>query len=507
MTARTFGTVESKELGDGTTSVRGRFNYRGCRYRVVFGRDVEGWTEARARQEMADICVLLRAGMPLDEVQSRYRPEPPAAPDAFLARDVSFHAYASEWFARRCSGELGHRPAADATREHYLWALSHLLPFFARMPVAKISKRDCERFRGELFSDSHELRALIAEGEKPTYENGRPRRPLALRSIRSVMVLLAQILEDAVEDELRSDNPARAKRLRVRVPKPNRTFLEIDQLVALLDAARKLEQAPQLNKRAKLTQQQAEQIRTRLADGETQYALCSEYGLSTPAMSLLAQGKTYSGQGRRIGWRAFCAVLGYAGPRISEALNLREQDVRLHDPNGSRLWIADSKTETGIRHVEITPALRTELLDYRVEKARRGYPTSPGTPFFCTAKGTRWDEDNVRQNIFAPVVELASRSLTESSLPPLPRVTPHSLRRTYVSIMLLATNFDIPFVQSQVGHASAKMTLDVYNQLLDRSKRDHGTAFDALIASARNTLYKPSAESETRSTPDPAVQP
>lgn len=57
------------------------------------------------------------------------------------------------------------------------------------------------------------------------------------------MVLLAQILEDAVEDELRPENPARAKRLRVRVPKPNRTFLEIDQLVALLDAARKLEQS------------------------------------------------------------------------------------------------------------------------------------------------------------------------------------------------------------------------------------------------------------------------
>lgn len=112
----------------------------------------------------------------------------------------------------------------------------------------------------------------------------------------------------------------------------------------------------------------------------------------------------------------------------------------------------------------------------------------------------------MRQNIFAPVVELASRGLTESSLPPLPRVTPHSPRRTYVSIMLLATNFDIPFVQSQVGHASAKMTLDVYNQLLDRSKRDDGTAFDALIASARNTLYKPSAESETRSTPDPAIR-
>jgi integrase len=375
-------------LCDGTTSVRARFNHRGCRYRVAFGRDVDGWTEARARQEMQDIRVLLRAGMPIEEVQGRWRPGLPGTTHAFVESDVTFHVYASEWFKRRCSGELGERPPAEATREHYLWALSHLLPFFARMPVARISKRDCERFRGTLFADSETLRVLIAEGAKPTYENGQPRRPLSLRSIRSVMVLLAQILEDAVEDELRPDNPARAKRLRVRVPKPTRTFLEIDQLVSLLDAARELERTPRLNKRAKITQQQAEQIRTRLARGETQRALCREYGLSTAAMSLLAQGKTYRGQSSRKGWRALCAVLGYAGPRISEALDLCERDVRLHDPNSSRLWIADSKTETGIRHVEITPALRAELLDYRAEKARRGYTTTPDTPFFCTEKGT-----------------------------------------------------------------------------------------------------------------------
>jgi integrase len=57
--------------------------------------------------------------------------------------------------------------------------------------------------------------------------------------------------------------------------------------------------------------------------------------------------------------------------------------------------------------------------------------------------------------------------------------------------MLLATNFDIAYVQSQVGHAQATMTLDVYNQLIDRSKRAHGTAFDALLNDARNTLYGP----------------
>jgi hypothetical protein len=63
------------------------------------------------------------------------------------------------------------------------------------------------------------------------------------------------------------------------------------------------------------------------------------------------------------------------------------------------------------------------------------------------------------------------------------------MRRTCVSVMLLATNFGVPFVQSQVVHADSKLTMDVYAQLLDRSKRAHGAAFDALLTDAQETLY------------------
>ena len=51
-------------------------------------------------------------------------------------------------------------------------------------------------------------------------------------------------------------------------------------------------------------------------------------------------------------------------------------------------------------------------------------------------------------------------------------------------IGLLATNFDVKWVMSQVGHADSKMTMDVYAQLLDRHKRAHGAAFDSLLAKA-----------------------
>ena len=483
---RASGTIEKVRLADGSTSVRARFTHDGVRHRIVFGRDVDGWTPERGRAELDDVLAQLKAGIPIGDILGRYAPPPPDADESDPA--ITFHEYASDWLARRQRGEIGDEPLSESSHKDYLWRLSkHILPFFGRLAVAQISDVDCRRFRAKLFTDREDIAKIIAAGGRPTHPNGQARRPLSQRSIQKLMGLLAQILDDAVEDKLRPDNPARSKRLRVKVPKPNRTFLEIDQFAALLDAARELEAQPRSTARAKLTGAQAAEIRRRVAAGETQTKLCAEFGIGSGAMSMLVNGKTYR-QDRRVGLRAMCATLGYAGPRISEALDLRERDVRLHDRASSRLWIADSKTATGIRHVEITPQLRDELLAHRADKIRAGYPAGPDDYFFCTHDGKRWDSGNVRQRIIAPAVEAASARMAELGMPPLPHVTPHTLRRTYVSIMLLATNFDVPFVQRQVGHADSKMTMDVYAQLLDRSKRDHGAAFDALMIEAQGTL-------------------
>ncbi len=483
------GTVEMVPLKDGSVSVRGRFSHRGERYRAVFGLDVEGWTKQRGERELKNIYAQLDAGIPIEQILARYDP-PPLSVLSDYRPGVLFDVYASRWLERMRIGEIGEAPIVDNTHTDYLWRLRlYILPFFGRIPVAQIIDTHCKDFRAKLFADRDMLQKVIEAGGRPTYKNGRPRKPLSLRSIQMMMTLLAQILDEAVEDKLRADNPARSKRLHVRVPKPKRTFLEIDQLVAWLDAAGELEAAPRSTKRAKLTTAQVEEIRARLAGGETQYAVRLDYGLSSGSMSMLANGKTYRGDNGRVGWRALCAMLGYAGPRIIEALGLNEKDVRLHDPAASRLWIADSKTETGVRHVEVTLTLRDFLIAHRAEKIRRGYPTEPDSPFFCTRKGTRWDDDNVRERIVAAAAELASTRLVASGLPPLPHVTPHTLRRTYVSIMLLATNFDVTYVQKQVGHSDSKLTVDVYNQLLDRSKREHGIAFDKLVSDAQTTLY------------------
>src|SRR5437762_46516 len=74
--------------------------------------------------------------------------------------------------------------------------------------------------------------------------HGRRLRPLSASSIRKLIDTLAAILDDAIEDELIDRNPARGKRMRVRVPKPARTFLEMDELAAVIEAAGDQDSSP-----------------------------------------------------------------------------------------------------------------------------------------------------------------------------------------------------------------------------------------------------------------------
>ena len=46
-----------------------------------------------------------------------------------------------------------------------------------------------------------------------------------------------------------------------------------------------------------------------------------------------------------------------SGVRVSELCDLRIGQVRLHGPDGGRFQIVDSKTETGIREVQMPPEL------------------------------------------------------------------------------------------------------------------------------------------------------
>ena len=119
------------------------------------------------------------------------------------------------------------------------------------------------------------------------------------------------------------------------------------------------------------------------------------------------------------------------------------------------------------------------------------------------SRGGRMDRQRVGK-IVKEAASAASERLQARGMPPLPNTTPHTLRRTYISIALIANNFDVKWVMGQVGHADSKMTMDVYAHLEQRVKRDHGTNFDRLLSAARDDLADASS---SRLSPPPALPP
>jgi integrase len=124
---------------------------------------------------------------------------------------------------------------------------------------------------------------------------------LSANTVNKTITRLAQILEVAVEYGMIPANPARRKRRRLKSTRPRRAFVQPEQLMALLETAESYLQ----------------------------------------------------GRGRPL-----LATLAGAGLRIQEALDLERRNVNL--ARGT-LTIDSSKTEAGIRVVDLIPARRDEL--------------------------------------------------------------------------------------------------------------------------------------------------
>jgi integrase len=143
----------------------------------------------------------------------------------------------------------------------------------------------------------------------------------------------------------------------------------------------------------------------------------------------------------------------------------------------------------------MTPDLVEAVIEHIDQLRRAGYQTGPEDPLVPNLNGGRISRQRVGK-ILREAALAASAKRVAMGLPPLPAATPHSMRRTYISLALAANNFDVKWVMRQVGHAHSKMTLDVYTQLEQRIKRDHGASLDRLISSARPHPGEPTALAE-----------
>ena len=291
------------------------------------------------------------------------------------------------------------------------------------------------------------------------------------------------------------------------MPKPRRTFLEMDELAALLAGRRGAGRARPSSRsrpigrhrtrdrvavpgrRRHAAERDRRRARPRQVDGHA--STCASSGSRTPSPTP-AGARSSRRSAAAACASASCATCGSA-------------TSRLHDPDGARFHIPDAKTEAGIREVQMTPDL-VDVLDRAPRpRAARRLPDRPGRAPVPEPPRRAHDAPARRRDPPRGGRRSPPSGSKREGRPPLPTTTPHTMRRTYISIALLANNFDVKWVMSQVGHADSKMTMDVYAQLEQRVDRSHGTAFDELVRRARG--QEPDDVRDTFGTPDPADTP
>jgi len=125
--------------------------------------------------------------------------------------------------------------------------------------------------------------------------------------------------------------PRRTKRMRVRVPKPARSFLELDELAALLEAAAAEETLPSFAAEILAGEGTQARVARRIAAGKRPSDIARELGLTKSTVSFHLGHLGVPTPGGYIGRRAVIEVLARSGVRASELCDLRVRDVRLHE--------------------------------------------------------------------------------------------------------------------------------------------------------------------------------
>ena len=344
MARKPTGAVISHEGKNGETYRSLRFSAYGKRRFMSLGPIDEDAAERKLRIVLDQVAEGI--WQPPQAVEPPHEPEPVP----------TFHQFAEQWWV------LNRDRWAPRTVEDYKWRLEReggLISYFGQMPLDRI--------------DYSTVQAFIAEklAEKD---------PLSPRSINMQLVLLAAILDDALERGLVSTNAAKGKRRRVRERAPQRAYLDsADAIGAVLSAAATLD------------------------------ARARERGREV-----------------HVPRRAIVTTLLFTGLRVGELCALCWGDV---DLGGGWLHVGRSKTDAGVRRIKLRGIVRDVLVAIKPTDA------DPAALVFATATGGSPNPSNVRNRILTPAVELANEALAASGGMALPHLTPHGCRRTFASLL------------------------------------------------------------------------
>lgn len=172
--------------------------------------------------------------------------------------------------------------------------------------------------------------------------------------------------------------------------------------------------------------------------------------------------------------RLYLAFLFYGGMRPGEVLGLRWDDIdresgviRIRQAvatHGNGGVIGSTKTAAGKRDIPLMPQLIRLLEPFG--KAGLVFSKEDGSPYTGQMRKRMWER-------ISKQIELKD-------------ITPYNLRHT-MATMLREAEVDIKATQSIMGHANAKITLDIYSHLTNRQIDAAGAkiqrVFDGLVGS------------------------
>jgi integrase len=427
-----------------------RFSYRGERVFHALGGSWEGWTEERVEQERIYIAEQVGRG-------EYVPPAPPAAAPRSQAA-TSFQFVASEWLARKA------RELPDGvdgkTYTDLNWRLAIAIEHFGNVRVSRIAVRTIDDMVGALLSEREEAQAAIAAGEPLMQDYYDPRRGqtyqrkkvgLSNNSINQVIRAVRSVLKYAKRQGLIDAVPIDDDTY-VKGQTPSRSYLEVEQIVALLAAAEQVER-----RYRGLSGDDVARIR---ASSESHMGLARHYGVSDATIRKIRCGEIWNGTVERnrhdVPRVPLLMALLLAGPRVNETCGFDVPDL---DFANGRIVVRRevTKTAAGERALPMVPALYEQLQEHV-------YDLDPAGPAFPNRDGARNTPDNLRRRL-APVLTRANEVLAEQGLQPIRHLTPHTMRRTFASI-LAVLNVSMPRTIQLLGHTNPTMTLAVYSRVM-----------------------------------------
>jgi integrase len=442
------------------------------RVREHLGGEWDGWDERRVQDERELIAKLIARGEWLPTKRRSPSERQPQSSPASRPADVdTFQVAASRHFDRR-----KRRMASDKSRDDLRWRLAVAVQYIGDYPVDVITEGIIDDMVDALLKERDAIAQASASGaplmedfvdQRTGCTHRRRRRGLANSSINKVVRAVRAVLEDAVRHRVVDFNAASSPESLVPEESPRRSFLQPFQCVAVLDASRAVEA-----ERRGLTWDDVRAIR---ASAESNIAAARRYRVSDVLISRIRRQEIWVTEPVRnrsdVPRAVILIVLQLAGLRISELCALDGEDLdfagrriyvpRLRKSDGRVVRVAGIKTEAAERVIPMLPALYDALLDHKAE-----FDYAPHDPVFATRNGRRNTVDNVRRTVVNPSVARANALLKARGQRAIVRCTPHTLRRTFASIL---AEINVPPRRAMylIGHTDPTLTMRVYQQVID----------------------------------------